>query len=431
MTSPLDPESYQRELTRTAPDLVVHRPSAELGPDAENQQVIGTVAANGDFLVTWTTASKENDPNQRVVLARSSDHGATWSEPVEIDGPTPEQMAGPERGMHLASWSFFVHAPALGRLYLFYCKNIGVIDARADTTGILRFRLSEDDGRTWSAPHDHLRIRRSPIDHADPAVPVNFVPCFQSFHGPDGVPMATITRWGSGNPDLLNVQSEIWLLRFDNILTERDPEKLTMSTLPDGEHGIRVPHPFRMGMSCAQEAMVVNLPDGRLFTVFRTLQGCNYWSTSKDGGHTWETHWQDYKEPRPLEAFPLRFTDTGGLVRNPIVCSPVFQYDTDKFFHLFYNNDGYAYGATHPADYQKNRREVWIVCGKFDPDARQPVQFGEPRLLMDTAGVYLGPTGRAEACSYPSYFQHGGTHYLWYSDRKHFVLGKVLNPWLE
>ena len=104
-------------------------------------------------------------------------------------GSTPEQQAGSERGKFQASWPFFIAAPALGRIYLFYNKNIGRTDARDDTSGILRFRYSEDDGRTWSAPHDHLRIGRGAIDHPDPTMPVNFVTCFQSILTPAGVPL--------------------------------------------------------------------------------------------------------------------------------------------------------------------------------------------------------------------------------------------------
>jgi hypothetical protein len=274
----MEAPAYALEIQRTRPDRIVYRPPAECGPNAENQQIIGWVTPGGDWLLTWTRATHENNPDQHVVVSRSEDRGVTWSGPQVIDGATPAQQAGPERGKYQASWPFFIAAPAHRRIYLFYNKNIGVTDARDDTTGVLRFRYSEDNGRTWSGPHDHLRIRRGAIDHPDPAMPVNFVTCCQSLTAPDGVPLASLTRWGSGSPHLLNVNSEVWFLRFENILAERDPAKLVMTTWPAGDTGLQVPHPFRMNRSVAQEAAAVALPDGRLFTVMRTLQGTLYWS---------------------------------------------------------------------------------------------------------------------------------------------------------
>jgi hypothetical protein len=427
----MDPVAYTREIERTRPDCIVYRPSAELAPDAENQQIIGQMTKGGHWLLTWTMATHENNPDQHVVVSRSEDRGATWSAPQWIDGATPAQQTGPERGKYQASWPFFIAAPALGRIYLCYNKNIGVTDARNDTTGVLRFRYSDDDGRTWSAPHDHLKIGRGGIDHPDSAMPVNFVTCFQSMLAPDGVPLASLTRWGSGSPHLLNVNSEVWFLRFENFLTERDPAKLVMTTWPEGGTGLQVPHPFRMNQSVAQEASTVSLPDGRLFTVMRTLQGSLYWSMSRDAGRSWASHWTDQDETKPLPVFPLRYSDDGPLVHSPIVCSPIFEYAPGRYCLIYFNNDGYIAGARHPTDYQVNRRDAWIVCGRFQPGPGQPVVFGTPRLLATADGVKLGHYGRIEPVCYPSYFRDGGDHWLWYSDRKHFVLGKKLNAYLE
>lgn len=416
-TSQVTPQQYAQEIYRTKPDFVLYRPSGELKNDSENQQVIVMPLPSGDSLATWTQSTHENHADQRVVVARSSDKGRTWSAPVVIDGATPSQQKQTP-GKFLASWSFFIEAPELQRLYLFYNKNLGVTDARDDTTGVLRFRYSEDEGRTWSEGFDHLKIARGAIDHPDPQMPVNYVACFQAFHNARGVPMVSLTRWGTGDANLLEVASEVWFLRFDNILSELDPHKLAMTTLPREEHGLQVPHPTNMGVSVAQEAMTVLLPDERLFTAMRTLQGCNYWSVSKDDGTTWS---------QPL---PLRASDTGLRLPNPISPSPLYQYAPGKFFFIFHNNDGYQNGSRGPADYQKNRYPTYIVCGEFDKTAHQPIRFGEPQILMDTAEVILGPSRRVEPCSYPSYFEHDGTHYLWYPDRKHFVLGKILNPFL-
>jgi len=427
----MDLSDYLNEIDRTRPDCVVYRPPAEHGPMAENQQIIGMVTPGGHWLLTWTRASHENHPDQHVVISRSEDRGATWNPPAMIDGATAAQQAGPERGKYQASWPFFIAAPALGRIYHFHHKNFGRTDARDDTTGGLRFRYSEDDGRSWSEAFDYLQIRRGKLDHPDPAMPVNFVTCFQSLLATDGVPLVSLTRWGSGSPHLLNVSSEVWFLRFENLLTERDPEKLVMTTWPEGGEGLQVPHPFRMHRSVAQEAMTVPLPDGRLLTVMRTLQGTLFWSMSRDAGRSWASHWTDQDETKALPVFPLRYSDDGPLVHSPIVCSPIFNYAPGKYCLIYFNNDGYLPGARHPTDYQINRRDAWIVCGRFVPGAGQPVAFGTPQRLATADGVKLGHFQRIEPVCYPSYFRDGDDHWLWYSDRKHFVLGKKLNPYLE
>jgi hypothetical protein len=151
----------------------------------------------------------------------------------------------------------------------------------------------------------------------------------------------------------------------------------------------------------------------------RTLQGCLYWSQSRDDGENWS-------EPQPL-----RYNDTGARVLNPISPAPLFEYAAGKYFLLFHDNDGYAFAASGPADYEKNRRPMYLALGAFDARAKQPLRFSKPKLLMDTQGVILGPSRRVEPCSYPSYFKFEGQHYLWYPDRKHFVLGKLLNGFFD
>lgn len=417
-TAQVTPQQYAQEIYRTKPDFILYRPSGERNADSENQEIIVTPLPSGDFLATWTMSTHENHPDQRVVVARSKDKGKTWSTPVVIDGATPEQQQK-ERGKYQASWSFFVHAPKLKRIYLFYNKNLGKTDARDDTTGVLRFRYSDDEGQSWSEPFDHLEIARGAIDHPDKTMPVNFVIWCQPFHDAAGIPMTSLTRWGSGSPELLSVDSEVWFLRFDNILEERDPLKLRMSTLPEGEHGLCVPSPFKKDISVAQEGATILLPDGRLFVAIRTLQGSPYWSQSKDSGATWST------------PAPLLYRDGGERVLHPISPAPLWEYAPGRYFLLFHDNDGYAFGASGPTDYQKNRRPTKIVCARFSPDSAQPLVFGTPQVLLDTDGVILGPTRRVEPASYPSYFEDQGTHYLWYPDRKHFLLGKVLNSYLD
>ncbi len=78
-----------------------------------------------------------------------------------------------------------------------------------------------------------------------------------------------------------------------------------------------------------------------------------------------------------------------------------------------------------------NRRDVWIVCGRFDASDSQPIVFGAPKRFATADDVRLGHYERIEPVCYPGYFRDGDDHWLWYSDRKHFVLGKKLNSYLD
>ena len=75
------------------------------------------------------------------------------------------------------------------------------------------------------------------------------------------------------------------LLKSPNILTEKDPKKITWSTLPDGDIGIRAP---QGGGSIAEEQSFSVMADGSIFCVFRTIDGYSAHTYSRDGGHTWE-----------------------------------------------------------------------------------------------------------------------------------------------
>ena len=55
-----------------------------------------------------------------------------------------------------------------------------------------------------------------------------------------------------------------------------------------------------------------------------------------------------------------------------------------------------------------------------------PLLFTRPRVVADNGGVVDG-NGKTEICTYTSLFESEGEVYLWYPDRKHYLLGKVLS----
>jgi len=66
------------------------------------------------------------------------------------------------------------------------------------------------------------------------------------------------------------------------------------------------------------------------------------------------------------------------------------------------------------------------AVGAFRPSAHQPVWFSQPKQILDTDGIPIGPKGTAEIATYTSLTEWRGKRVLWYPDRKYYLLGKVL-----
>jgi len=414
----MPPSAYTDEWKRSNPDLVVYIPRGCDTPDAENQHFNVVPTPSGAFLAFWTQADYENAPNQRVVISRSTDRGLTWSEPIQVDGPAP----GDPPGTGLASWEFPIVAPGVvpdggTRVYCFYTKNVGINDAREADTGVMRCRYSDDDGITWSARTLDYPIAPNALSHPDPAVPPTWIVYQVPFVIPEGHVLAGFTRWASDAVDpgkgMFERSSEICFLRFENILAEGDPEKLTVTTWPKSDHGLRVLRPGRPDVSVAQEPTVQALSDGRLICVMRTLAGKVFFALSEDDGRSWN------------EPAPLCYEPNGEPLLNPIAPCPLYRFSDGRFFLIFYSNDGTANGGAGPTDFKRNRTPAWFALGEEMPGhPTQPIRFAPLRVLLANDCAPAGPVGRTEIATYPSLFEYEGVRYLWYPDRKHFLLGK-------
>ena len=137
-----------------------------------------------------------------MVFSRSLDRGVTWSGPQALDGPQPDDVLG----TGLASWGFPIVAPNLladggHRVYYIYNKNVGVDDAREDTTGQVRCRFTDDDGLTWSRATYDFPIAPSAISHPDPTVPPSWIVYQNIFVTPENHVLAPFTRWASNTYD--------------------------------------------------------------------------------------------------------------------------------------------------------------------------------------------------------------------------------------
>jgi hypothetical protein len=405
------------EWKRTEPDLVIYVPADE-GRDETNQHFNVVVTPAGTFVATWTTATREADPDQRVVFSRSTDRGRTWTEPRIIDGARRDDPPG--TGM--ASWQFLVVArgvlPEGGtRICCFYNKNLGVDDARAADTGVLRCKWSDNDGDTWSEETFDYPIEPNAISNPDPSVPPIWIVYQNPGATPEGAVLAGFTRWASNAVDpgigMLERDSEVCFLRFENILTEPDPSKLVVTTWPKSPHGLRVESPFRPGISVAQEPTAQALSDGRLVCVFRTLTGRIWQSISRDDGRSWD-------EPRPLLYEP-----SGNEVLNPCAPCPLYKLSDGRFLLVFYNNDGSGHGGQGPTDAVNVRNPAWITIGQeIEGEKVHPIRFGRPKVFAHTQWITAPGTNRTQVATYCSFVEDRGERLIFYPDRKRYLLAK-------
>jgi len=408
------------EWKRTGPDLVVYVP-ADQNHGETNQHFNVVVTPNGTLLATWTTATREADPDQRIVFSRSVDNGAAWSAPAAIDGAGPDDAPG--SGM--ASWQFLVVAKGVlpnegTRIWCFYNKNVGIDDARASDTGMLRCRWSDDDGVTWSSETRDYAIDPNAISNPDPAVPPTWIVYQNPGVTPEGAVLAGFTRWASNAVDpgagMLERDSEVCFLRFENILSQSDADKLVVTTWPKSPHGLRVESPFRPGISVAQEPTIQPLSDGRLICVFRTLTGKIWCSLSADDGRTWDN-------PRPL-----RYGPGEADVANPCAPCPLYKLSDGRFVLVFYNNDGSGHGGSGPTDAANVRNPAWITIGhEIAGEPKHPISFSQPRVFADTQWTCAPGTNRTQVATYCSLVELSGEVIIFYPDRKHYLLGKRLD----
>ncbi|HJN14068.1 MAG TPA: sialidase family protein, partial [Armatimonadota bacterium] len=382
----------------------------------DNQHFIVFPLPSGEFFALWTTAFSESHPNQHIVFSKSADEGVTWSEPVTIAGPTEREQDGRTVYEGMASWAFPIYVPEKNRIYVFYSKNIGVADPNRGHTGEMRFIYTEDDGGTWSDEFT-VPMRRTAIMAPDPSVPPNWI-IWQRPVELDGEIIGCGTIWSSGQlakerPDALG-GSECWFWRFDGIMTEDDPSKISVTMLPDGDHGIRMTQAQGSKTSTAEEPTIVRLSDGRWFSVFRTFTGCVGYSISEDRGHSWS------------EAQRLRYRDGGDHVLQPTASCPLYALDDGRFLLTFHNNDGTANGGKDPWDWKHNRTPAFLSIGTENLDAEQPIWFTPPIMLLDNEALPWGPVNRVSVAVYTSFFELAGKRWYWYPDRKHFLLGEFI-----
>ncbi|WP_135548000.1 sialidase family protein [Paenibacillus cymbidii] len=397
------------EWRRSGPDIVVFIPRED-EYTGDNEHFLVFETPGGDLLALWTQSSVEGSGDNHLVVARSGDN-VNWTEPAYVAGSLRGQ-----RG-NQASWGFPV-VSAQGRIYIFYTKDIGLYDFDTQTCGAMGCVYSDNDGHTWT-DGGIVPMPRNRYDHPDPAYPRNWIVWQKPVRDARGRWIAGCTQWASPlvaaepPPGWYSKESRALFVRFDNIDEGPDPRELRLTWLPKDNDGLEVAYPGMPSLSVAQEPSVVLLPDGRLFSAMRTFTGHIWYSVSADDGDTW------------TKPDVLRYRDGGEPIKQPIASCPLYALGGGRYVLVFHNNDG-RLGNYGPGDVLHNRRPAFLAVGTFDPAARQPLVFGEPKQLLDTDGVPIGPKGTAEIATYPSMTDYKGRRVLWYPDRKYYLLGKYV-----
>ena len=403
---------FSNDWTRTDPDLVLYLPADAPFAVEANDHVLVEVTPGGDLLAIWTLATKQGPgfyADHRVVYARSTDDGETWT--------PPSVLAAPEKPSAYCNFGWPVLSKT-GRIYVFYNFAPGVGEGYVN--GIMRCKVSDDDGHTWEDGGVDMSYRRTRFDHPDPSIACRCIVWQKPVRDAKGrqiVPVSRSTaqyvkpRTSEADPG----ESRCEFLRYDNIDEGPDPADIRMTSLPDDEDLISVTCTLEaaQGKSFCQEPSLVLLPDGRLFTAMRTANGQVWHTVSDDHGHSW----------RPSEV--LKFRDDGEPVLNPVSPTPIYPLNDGRYILFMQNHDGYGYGGRGPLDLDARRPQFFVV-GEFRPDAHQPIWFSRPKLIFDTQCVGVFPFYKKWLSMYASFTEHNGKRILWYADRKIFVLGRYI-----
>jgi hypothetical protein len=347
---------------------------------------------DGAWLCVMTTgAGREGVGGQHVVSMRSANQGHTWSDIVPI-----EPAGGPE-----ASYAVLLKVPG-GRVYAFYNHNSDRVPEvkredkgvykRVDSLGHYVFKYTDDHGRSWSANRYDVPIREFACDRNN--VYGGKLRFFWNVGRPlivDHAAMMVLHKVGAFG-DGFFTQSEGAFFKSGNILTERDPEKLTFETLPDGDVGLRTP---AGGGRIAEEQSIVKLSDGSLYCVYRTVDGWPACAYSRDGGHTWTP---------PAYA---SYTPDGRRIKHRRAANFAWNCSNGKFLYWFHNQGGLAIGKRGqggtPYD---DRNPAWLVAGReVDTPQGKRIEWSQPEILLYDDDPYI-------RMSYPDLVEDGGKFFI-------------------
>jgi hypothetical protein len=335
------------------------------------------VLKNRKWLVVFTTGEgQEGTGGQHIVSSISDNQGKTWSTPVQIEKP----------GTESASWAM-PYLTKYGRVYVFYDYNgdkihelNGKKNIREDMMGWYCYKYSDDDGATWSQRY-RLNVPNKPVD-------IN-----NDWQGKVQI------QWGIGKP--VNVDkgmmfsfskigkymldnSEGWFFRCDNINTEKNPEKLKFTLLPESDKGLKNENLGPIN----SEQNIFQMNDGSIYCMERTISGHPAESYSRDGGKSWSIP----KIPEYMNGIELK---------NPRACPRIWKCKNGKYLFWYHNNGSWNFKSRNPAwisgGIEKNGKIIWsqpeILLYEQDIEKR----MSYPDLIEQDGKYWVTETNKEEA----------------------------------
>lgn len=371
---------------------------------------------DGAWLCVMTTAEgAEGASRQHIIALRSTDQGHTWEKPVNIE------PAGPPE----SSYAVLLKVPG-GRIYAFYNHNTDMVREvkredkgvykRVDSLGHYVFKYSDDHGRTWSAKRYDIPVREFECDRKN--VYEGKLRFFWNVGRPiilNDAAICVLHKVGAMGNGFFS-QSEGAFLKSKNILTERDPEKITFETLPDGDIGLRTP---QGGGRVAEEQSIVSLSDGSLYCIYRTIDGWPTCAYSRNGGHTWTP---------PAYA---SYTPDGRRIKHPRAANFAWNCSNGKFLYWFHNHGGIFVGKMG-GDWGKpggspydDRNPAWLVAGiEKDTPQGKVIHWSQPEILLYDDDPFI-------RMSYPDLVEDNGRFFVTETQknigRTHEISNELLN----
>jgi hypothetical protein len=270
------------------PDAALEPVALNLSPGAEyhsrHRQWQGIPSldrtANGTLWATWYSGGKTEDADNYVLVVRSEDGGASWSQPVLVVDPP-----GRVRAYDSNLWT-----DPLGRLWLCWSQSYEeVFDGRA---GVWFSRCDDPSASRpcWSAPRRlcHGVMLNKPT-----------VLSTGEWLFPAGLWAPSI--WMSAEKPCFTRHADLAGERFSNVYVTCDQGE-TFALRGRADIPERV----------FDEHMIIERGDGSLWLLARTAQGIGE-SFSTDGGRTWSLG-QDSGLGGPNSRFFIRRLDSGNLL---------------------------------------------------------------------------------------------------------------------
>ncbi|MEN8255280.1 MAG: sialidase family protein [Verrucomicrobiota bacterium] len=336
--------------------------------------IVQSPDGSNDWLAVLTTGpGSEGDINQHIIAMASTNQGASWSTPVDI-----EPSAGVE-----ASWGVPYMSPS-GRVYVFYTYNhlrnlsggSPVTASRQDVQGSYVYKYSDDFGQTWSTRYE-IPYRQTSVDLNNycPGVASGEVNMFWGCGkvieqaGNVLVPFAKVGTYLVGD-------SEGWLVRSTNLMSETNPAQIHWEMVPAGDAGIKNP---ALG-SISSEQNGVPLANGDLYMVQRTVSGAPSYSTSSNGGDSW--------------TLPKKLTYAEGrAIKHPRANCKVWKASNGKYLLWYHNNSTTSFD---------NRNPVWLSGGI---ETNGIIAWSEPEILLFDPDPNI-------RISYPDFIEHDGQYWI-------------------